>query len=134
MINLVLKQLMNETQQLVDAIVEGMKQKKGEQIVVADLSNIGETICKYFVICQGNSPAQVDAICDAIGETAQKMRGVKPIAVVGRQNAEWVAMDYSDVIVHIFQPLAREFYDLEHLWADARLKHIEEDNCKEQKL
>ena len=134
MINLVLKQLMNETQQLVNAIVEGMKQKKGEQIVVADLSNIGETICKYFVICQGNSPAQVDAICDAIGETTLKMSGVKPIAVVGRQNAEWVAMDYSDVIVHIFQPLARAFYDLEHLWADASLKHIEEDNCKEQKL
>lgn len=134
MINLVLKQLMNETQQLVDAIVEGMKQKKGEQIVVADLSNIGETICKFFVICQGNSPAQVDAICDAIGETTLKMRGVKPVAVVGRQNAEWVAMDYSDVIVHIFQPLARAFYDLEHLWADACLKHIEEDNCKEQKL
>ena len=119
---------MNETQQLVNAIVDGMKQKKGEQIIVADLSSIGETICKYFVICQGNSPAQVSAIADAVEEATQKAKNIKPVAVVGQQNAEWVAMDYTDVIVHIFQPLARAFYDLEHLWADAQLQLIGEEN------
>lgn len=115
---------MNETQQLVKAIIEGIQEKKGKQIVVADLTGIGDTICQYFIICQGNSPSQVEAIADSVNETTRKRLHVKPITTDGLRNAEWVAMDYTDVIVHIFLPQAHDFYDLEHLWADAHLTQL----------
>ena len=103
---------MNETQQLVNAITEGIQDKKGKNIVVADLTNIGDTICQYFIICQGNSPSQV------------LKAHAKPVAVDGLRNAEWVAMDYTDIIVHVFLPQTRDFYDIEHLWADAQLTSL----------
>ena len=115
---------MDETQQLVKAITEGIQERKGKQIVVADLRNIGDTICQYFVICQGNSPSQVEAIADSIVEFTRKKEQVKPAAIDGLRNAEWVAMDYSDIIVHIFLPAAHDFYDIEHLWEDAKLTYL----------
>lgn len=115
---------MNEARTLVKKITEGIQEKKGKNIVVADLTAIDDTICKYFVICQGNSPAQVSAIVDSIREYVRKETNDKPIAVDGLRNAEWVAMDYSDVIVHVFLPEVRSFYNLEHLWADAGLTRI----------
>ena len=105
---------MNETKVLIEKITEGIQEKKGKNIVIADLTNIDDTICKYFVICQGNSPSQVIAIVDSIKEFTRK----------GQRNAEWVAMDFSDVLVHVFLPEARNFYNLEHLWADAKLTTI----------
>ncbi len=117
-------QRMNETQQLIEAIINGIQEKKGKQIVIADLTDIGETICRYFIICQGNSPAQVQAIAESIGDAARLKCQAKPVAVDGMKNAEWVAMDYIDVIVHVFLPQTRSFYDIEHLWADAQLTEI----------
>ena len=115
---------MNETKVLVEQIVEGIQNRKGARIVIADLTEIGDTICKYFVICQGNSPTQIAAIVDEVREVTREQLGVKPIAVDGLRNAEWVAMDYADVLVHVFLPEVRAFYDLEHLWADAKLEEI----------
>lgn len=115
---------MSETKLLIEKITEGIQEKKGKNIVIADLTNIGDTICQYLVICQGNSPSQVAAIVDSIKETARKGTGDKPTAVDGQRNAEWVAMDYSDVLVHVFLPELRNFYNLEHLWADAKLTTI----------
>ena len=115
---------MNETQQLVNAITEGIQDKKGKNIVVADLTNIGDTIYQYFIICQGNSPSQVQAIAESIGESARLKAHAKPVAVDGLRNAEWVAMDYTDIIVHVFLPQTRDFYDIEHLWADAQLTSL----------
>ncbi len=115
---------MNETKVLIEKITEGIQEKKGKNIVIADLTRIGDTICKYFVICQGNSPSQVGAIVDSIREIARKGTGNRPTAIDGERNAEWVAMDYSDVLVHVFLPEVRRFYDIEHLWADAKLTTI----------
>lgn len=115
---------MSETKLLIEKITEGIQEKKGKNIVIADLTNIDDTICQYFVICQGNSPNQVTAIVDSIKEYARKGADSKPSAVDGLQNAEWVAMDYSDVLVHVFLPEVRNFYNLEHLWADAKLTTI----------
>ena len=115
---------MNETSKLVDAVITGIQEKKGKQIVVADLQEIGDTICKYFIIAQGNSPSQIQAITESVADTTRKQGAGKPIAVDGLRNAEWVAMDYADVIVHIMLPQAHDFYDIEHLWADAMLTHI----------
>ena len=115
---------MNDTKVLIEKIKEGIQEKKGKNIVIADLTKIEDTICKYFVICQGNSPSQVSAIVDSIKESARKGAGSKPFAVDGLRSAEWVAMDYADVLVHVFLPEARAFYNLEHLWADAKLTQI----------
>lgn len=115
---------MNEASTLVKKITEGIQEKKGKNIVVADLTAIGDTICNYFVICQGNSPSQIAAIVDSIKEYVRKETNDKPAAIDGLRNAEWVAMDYSDVLVHVFLPEVRDFYNLEHLWADAKLTLI----------
>lgn len=117
---------MNQTDTLVTKIREGIEEKKGRRIVIANLQSIDDTICKYFVICQGNSPTQIQAIVDSIREHVRKETGEKPQAVDGLRNAQWVAMDYTDVLVHVFLPDTRAFYDLEHLWADAQLTSIPE--------
>ena len=117
---------MEQTTQLVETIKKGIQEKKGQRIVVADLQGIEGAICRYFVICQGNSPSQVEAITESVGDMAREQWGEKPSTVVGLENAQWVAMDYGDVLVHIFVPDMREFYDLEHLWDDAELTQIED--------
>ena len=115
---------MNDSKFLVEKIAEGIQEKTGKKIVIADLTNIDDTICKYFVICQGDSPSQLSAITDSIWDYVHEETGQKPTAIDGLRNTQWVAMDYSDVMVHIFLPDAREFYNLENLWADAKLIYI----------
>jgi ribosome-associated protein len=109
---------------LVKSIVEGIHDKKGHRIRVADLTGIGDTICNYLVICEGNTPTQVAAICDSVEDYVRIHEGVKPIKTAGQNNCIWVAMDYADVMVHIFVPDAREFYDLDNLWDDADVTDI----------
>jgi len=112
-------------QELVNVITEAIQEKKGRDIVIADLRKIEGTICQYFIICTGNSPTQVEAIAESIGDMARERLKEKPTHVVGLENAQWVAMDYTDVLVHIFLPDVREYYDLEHLWEDAKIVQIE---------
>lgn len=112
------------SQQLVKAIIDGIQEKKGRSIVVADVSHIEGTICQAFVICSAGSPSQVEAIAESIGDTLRLRLKEKPAHVVGLGQCIWVAIDYTDVIVHIFLPDAREFYDLEHLWEDAKIEEI----------
>jgi len=114
--------------QIVDAVVRGIQEKKGFDIVTADLRQIETAPAQWFVICSGNSPLQVDAVCDSVEETVRKEAGEKPAAVAGRENAQWVAMDYGTVMVHIMLPDAREFYELEELWAEAPQTQIENIN------
>jgi ribosome-associated protein len=115
---------MEQTTTLVQTIVKGIQEKKGHDIVVADLDGIDGTICRYFIVCQGNSPAQVEAIAESVGDMARMELKEKPAHIVGLENAQWVAMDYGDVLVHIFLPDVRQYYDLEHLWEDAQLSRI----------
>ncbi len=115
---------MNETKKLIEQITEGIQDKKGQKIVIADLTHIDDTICNYFIICQGNSPSQVTAIVDSVREHAHQGAHVKPYSIDGLRNAQWVAMDYADVLVHVFLPETRDFYNLETLWADAQLTQI----------
>ena len=112
---------MNE---LVKTIIEAIQEKKGSGIVVADLRKIDGTNSSYFIICEGGSPTQVEAICESVGDMCREQLKEKPMHVVGLENAQWVAMDYTDVMVHIFLPDVRTYYDLEHLWEDAPLEYI----------
>ncbi|MBR1665008.1 MAG: ribosome silencing factor [Bacteroidaceae bacterium] len=114
-----------QTEQLIGHIQAGIEEKKGRHIVVADFSNIPEAICQAFVICTGNSPTHLQALTDSVEEFVRKGAGVHVAAVAGLRNAQWVAMDFGTVIVHLFLQETREFYDLEHLWADAAITEVE---------
>ncbi|MCK9157090.1 MAG: ribosome silencing factor [Paludibacteraceae bacterium] len=115
---------MVETKEVIEKIIEGIQEKKGEKTVVVDMSKLENYVCQYFVICQGNSNSQVAAITDSIKDYVREKIKVKPFAIDGQVNAQWVAMDYGEIIVHIFQPEYRDFYKLESLWADAVLTEI----------
>ncbi len=111
--------------ELVDAVVEGIIEKKGKNIVILDMTGIDNSICRYFVICEGDSNIHVDAVADSVDDYVREKLNEKPYHVEGRENAEWILIDYVDVIVHVFQRSVREFYNLEGLWADAKRTEIE---------
>lgn len=113
-------------QHIVDAVVESIQEKKGENITVLDLRSIDNAITSFFVICDGTSNVHVDSIADSVEELVRKNISEKPFYVEGRDNAEWILLDYLDVIVHVFQKSTRELYKLEELWADAKREDIAE--------
>ena len=110
---------------LAETIVKGMQELKGIEIKVLDLSNISGAVCQYFVICHGESDTQVMAIARAIEKETLKQIKEKPWHTEGEGNAQWILMDYVDVVAHVFYKEAREFYNLEGLWADAPIEDIE---------
>ncbi len=115
-----------QTKKLVSTIAEGIFKKKGKRVVSLDLSEIENSICKYFVICHGESTTQTAAIGESVIEVVRNEMGEKPIHREGFQQANWVLLDYGDVIVHIFLESYRELYSLEDLWADAKFETISE--------
>lgn len=113
------------TDQLVTQIIKGIEEVKGQDIQILDLREIENTVCDYFIICNGTSNTQVNAIVNSIQKTVSKSLKEKPWHVEGSSNAEWVLMDYINVVVHVFQKHIREFYDIEGLWGDAKTVTIE---------
>lgn len=111
---------------LAETVVEAMKQKKGHDITSLDFEKLPNAITKFFVICHGTSKTQVDAIADAIKEQVRNEIGLKPWHSEGFENAEWILLDYVDVVAHVFQKENRSFYQLEDLWADAKIEKYED--------
>ncbi|WP_108867931.1 ribosome silencing factor [Aquimarina aquimarini] len=111
--------------QLITQILKGIEEVKGNDITILDLRDIENTVCSYFVICNGTSNTQVNAIVSSIQKTVSKELKDKPWHVEGSENAEWVLIDYVHVVVHVFQKHIREFYDIEGLWGDAKTTAIE---------
>ena len=105
--------------QLITAILSGIEDVKGQNINILDLRSIDNTVCDYFIICEGTSNTQVNAIVNSIQKKVSKELKDKPWHVEGSDNAEWVLMDYVNVVVHVFQKHIREYYDIESLWGDA---------------
>ncbi|WP_369048681.1 ribosome silencing factor [Tenacibaculum sp. UWU-22] len=112
------------TDDLLAVIIKGIDDVKGENILLLDLREIENTVCDYFVVCSGNSNTQVKAISGAVQKTVSKTLKDKPWHVEGEANAEWVLIDYVNIVVHIFQKQSREFYDIESLWGDAIITEI----------
>lgn len=110
---------MNQTEELVQKIIEGLQEKKGKDIVTVDLSDIPGAICDYLVIGTGNTPTQVAALADSVWDYVNRELREKPLSIDAGQKDEWIGMDYGTVIVHIFVPERRAFYNIENLWADA---------------
>jgi len=113
------------TDQLLTYIIKGIEEVKGQDAQILDLREIENTVCDYFIICNGTSNTQVNAIVNSIHKIVSKSLKEKPWHVEGSDNAEWVLMDYVHVVVHVFQKHIREFYDIEGLWGDAKTVKIE---------
>ena len=113
------------TDQLITTILEGIEEVKGQNIDILDLREIENMVCDYFIICNGTSNTQVAAIVNSVQKTVSKSLKDKPWHVEGLQNAEWVLMDYVNVVVHVFQKHIREYYDIESLWGDAKVTSIQ---------
>jgi ribosome-associated protein len=114
------------SESLVDTVVNGIQERKGSKITILDLRNIENMIAEFFVICEGDSNVHVDAVSESVEEIVHKDAGEKPFHVEGKRNAEWVLLDYMNVVVHVFQKEVRKFYSLEDLWADAERKDVED--------
>ncbi|MFR9652035.1 MAG: ribosome silencing factor [Rikenellaceae bacterium] len=105
-------------EKMVATVVEAIQDKKGADIVSIDMNGVDGAITSHFIICNANSTTQVEAISHGVEEMMEQKLGEKLYRVEGRQLGLWVAMDYVDVVVHIFQTEMRDFYKLEELWAD----------------
>ena len=110
---------------LLSNIISGIEEVKGNDIDILDLRAIDNAACDYFIICNGNSNTQVSAIVNSIQKTVSKEIKDKPWHVEGMENAEWVLMDYVNIVVHVFQKHIREYYDIESLWGDAKITRLE---------
>lgn len=110
---------------LLSLIIQGIEEVKGKDIEILDLRDIENTVCDYFVLCNGNSSTQVNAIEGSILKSVSRGIKEKPWHIEATSNAKWILLDYVSVVVHIFQPDTRSFYDIEGLWGDAKSIKIE---------
>ena len=110
------------------AILKAIDEVKGEDIQILDLREIENTVCDYFVICTGTSNTHVNAISGILQKQVSKLTKDKPWHVEGEGNAEWILLDYVNVVVHVFQKHIREYYDIESLWGDAKITTIPSAN------
>jgi ribosome-associated protein len=110
---------------LIGTITGAMVDKKAKNPVIMDFSKLKGSLCDAFIICHGSSRTQVEAISDNVIGEVKKATGLNPWHKEGFENAEWILIDYSDVVVHIFQEDRRKFYNIEQLWADAEITKVE---------
>jgi len=110
---------------LLSNIIKGIEEVKGNDIDILDLREIHNSSCDYFIICNGNSNTQVNAIVNSVQKTVSKAIQDKPWHIEGADNAEWVLMDYVNIVVHVFQKNIREYYNIESLWGDAKITTIQ---------
>ena len=109
---------------LISNIVLGIDNVKGIDVSLLDLRDIENTVCSYFVVCTGSSNTHINAIVSAIKKTVSKELKEKPFHTEGNDNAEWVLIDYVNVVVHVFQKQTRDYYNIEELWGDAKTTKI----------
>ena len=109
----------------INYIIEGIKEKKGKEIISIDLSKLENAVCKHFIICHGDSNTQVSAIANWVEKVIEDKGNEKVWRKQGFENAHWILLDYVNIVVHIFQKEFRDFYNLEGLWADGRINLVE---------
>ncbi len=116
------------TETLLNAVIEGIVEKKGTNIVWLNFSRLPNSVCEYFVICDGNSNTHVLSIADSIEKVVFEKLNQRVWKKEGMENAFWALLDYANIVVHIFQPVYRDYYDIEGLWADAEMKKLKFNN------
>lgn len=115
-----------QLEQLNHLIVEGIRDKKGKKIVQLDLRKLGDAPADFFIICEGDSNTHVKAITDSIHKKVKEALETAPSHMEGSGNSKWILMDYFNTVVHVFHPETRDFYELEHLWSDAKVTEFGE--------
>ncbi|WP_299527871.1 ribosome silencing factor [uncultured Lutibacter sp.] len=110
------------------AILKAIDDVKGVDVQILDLREIENTVCDYFVICTGTSNTHVNAISGIVQKQVSKATKDKPWHVEGDGNAEWILLDYVNIVVHVFQKHIRDYYDIESLWGDAKITVISSSN------
>jgi len=120
------KETKKYTEQLLKTIIEGAQEIKAHDIVVLDLKEIPNAIADYYVVCHGESSTQVDSIAKSIDRQTRKDLQEKPYHTEGIQNSTWILLDYISIIVHVFYKETRDLFDIEGLWADAKIINIED--------
>lgn len=111
-----------------ELIIEGIRDRKGKNITVVDLSDIESASTGCFIICEGTSSSQVASIADSVRDYVHRNGDMKPYNYDGYQNAQWIVIDYGDIFVHIFAPEQRAHYNLEELWSDARITDLPDED------
>lgn len=123
---------MNKVEEITEktkaAILEGIQKIKGKDITIINLNSIDYTECGYFIICHGSSSTQVSSIAQSVEKTVKEETGEDAWHVEGYKNSIWVLLDFGEIVVHVFHENAREFYNLEELWADAKLTKVDSEN------
>lgn len=114
------KRLAEPLDELNNLIIDSIQDIKGKNILKLDLRKLDDAPTDFFIICEGDSNTQVKAISDSIYKRLKEETGQAPLHVEGQQNARWICMDYFYTVVHIFYRETRKFYELEHLWSDAK--------------
>ncbi len=112
------------SEMLASIAAEGIFEKKGENVVQIDLRSIKNAVADFFIVCHGTSRTQVEALADSVQQEIKKAVGLNVWKKEGFENAEWILLDYVDVVIHIFQEETRKYYRLEDLWADAGIKEL----------
>jgi ribosome-associated protein len=115
-----------ESEKLSQTIVKGMQEKKASDIVVLDLRKVKNGIADFFVLCSGSSDKQLDAIADSVDDEVFKTLNENARYTEGKNNKEWILLDYINVVVHIFRKDRRQYYALETLWGDAEITEIKD--------
>lgn len=113
---------LNRNSKIFKTIIRAIQDKKGENIVSLDLRKIPEAVADFFILCEANNQPQIRAISDSIEDQVKKNCGESPYHYEGKQNLQWVLIDYINVVVHIMTPETRKFYKLEEMWSDAPLE------------
>ena len=113
------------SKKLSEFIVFGMQEKKAEDIVLLDLRKVKNAVAEFFVICSGNSDTQLDAIADSVEKEVKERSGDTPWHREGKENREWILLDYVSVVAHVFKQERRDFYALEELWGDAVVTSVD---------
>jgi ribosome-associated protein len=114
------------SEKLCDAIVKGMQEKKAADILIMDLRKVKNAVADFFVICSGNTDKQLDAIADSVDTEVFRTVRENPSHTEGKNNKEWMLLDYFDVVAHIFRKDRREYFALERLWGDAKITEVAE--------
>lgn len=113
-----------ELENALQTVIESIQEQKGEEIVDLDLTALNTSFCRHFVICHVQSTTHVKAVAKTLEEKMFQKHKIKPFHKEGLENAQWVLLDFTDIIVHIFQEPSRRFYHLEDLWADGEKRII----------
>ena len=113
-----------ELEKVLQTAIESLQEKKGEEIIDLDITHLNTTICRHFIICHAESTTRVRALADFVEEKMRESHNLKAYHKEGMENAQWVLLDFADVIIHIFQKPFRLFYNLEDLWADGIRRDI----------